>query len=90
LNNWFTLEIGFNLDVAFEHVIDELPGEGFAMHGKAQRKHSVLTFPPHHQGIPLGARRAEGKLLIHLRQSAPEVEKRSWAAYERVANGGGR
>jgi hypothetical protein len=34
--------------------------ERIAMHGKAQRKHSVLTFPPHHQGIPLGARRAEG------------------------------
>ena len=64
--------------------------ERIAMHGKAQRKHSVLTFPPHHQGIPLGARRAEGKILIDLRQSAPEVEKRSLAAYERVANGGGR
>lgn len=64
--------------------------ERIAMHGKAQRKHSVLTFPPHHQGIPLGARRAESKILIHLRQSAPVVEKRSWAAYERVANGGGR
>src|SRR5260370_625723 len=64
--------------------------ERIAMHGKAQRKYSVLTFPPHHQGIPLGARRAEGKILIHLRQSAPEVEKRSLAAYERVANGGGR
>jgi len=59
--------------------------ERIAMHGKSQRKHSVLTFPPHHQGIPLGARRAEGKILIHLRQGAPEVEKRSLAAYERVA-----
>jgi len=64
--------------------------ERIATHGKSQRKHSVLTFPPHHQGIPLGARRAEGKILIHLRQSAPEVEKRSLAAYERMANGGGR
>jgi hypothetical protein len=64
--------------------------ERIAMHGKAQRKYSVLTFPPHHQGIPLAARRAEGKILIHLRQSAPEVEKRSLAAYERLANGGGR
>ena len=61
-----------------------------AMHGKAQRKHSVLTFPPHHQGIPLGVRRAENKITIHLRQRAPEVEKRSLAAYECVANGGGR
>lgn len=64
--------------------------ERIATHAKAQRKQSVLTFPPHHQGIPLGARRAEGKILIHRRQSAPEVEKRSLAAYERVANGGGR
>ena len=60
------------------------------MHGKAPRKHSVLTFAPHHQGIPLGVRRAESKITIHLRQRAPEVEKRSLAAYERVANGGGR
>ena len=45
----------------------------------------MLTFPPHHQGIPLGARRTEGKILIHLRQNAPEVEKRSLAAYERAA-----
>jgi hypothetical protein len=37
-----------------------------------------------------GARRAEGKILIHLRQSAPEVEKRSLAAYERMASGGER
>ena len=64
--------------------------ERIAVHGKAQRKHSVLTFPPHHQGIPLGARRAESKILIHLQQSAPVVEMRSLAAYERVANGGGR
>jgi hypothetical protein len=64
--------------------------ERIAMHGKAQRKHSVLTFAPHHQGIPLGVRRAESKILIHLRQSAPVVETRSLAAYERAANGGGR
>ncbi len=56
----------------------------------AQRKHSVLTFPPHHQGIPLGGRSAPGKILIHMRQSAPVVEKRPLAAYESVANGGGR
>jgi hypothetical protein len=30
--------------------------ERIAMHGKAQRKHSVLKFAPHHQGIPLGAK----------------------------------
>jgi hypothetical protein len=60
------------------------------MHGKAQRKHSVLTFPPHHQGIPLGVRSVESKITIHLRQSAPEVEKRSLEAYERMANGSER
>lgn len=64
--------------------------ERIAVHAKAQRKHTVQTFPPHHQGIPLGGRRAEGKILIHLRQSAPVVETRSLAAYERAANGGGR
>ena len=64
--------------------------ERIAMHGKAQRKHSVLTFPPHHQGIPLGVRRVESKITIHLRQSAPEVEKRSLEAYERMANGSER
>src|ERR1700689_955947 len=64
--------------------------ERIAMHGKAQRKHSVWTFAPHHQGIPLGARRAESKILINLRQRGPEVEKRSLAAYERVASGGER
>ena len=64
--------------------------ERIAMHGKAQLKHSVLTFAPHHQGIPLGARRPESKILIHLRQIAPVVETRSLAAYERAANGGGR
>jgi len=26
----------------------------------------VLTFGPHHQGIPLGVRRAESKITIHL------------------------
>ena len=64
--------------------------ERIARHAKAQRKHTVLTFPPHHQGIPLAGRRAEGKILIHLRQGAPLVETRSLATYERAANGGGR
>jgi hypothetical protein len=57
---------------------------------RAQRKHEVVTFPAHHQGIPLGARRADGKILAHLRQRAPVVEKRSLLAYESAANGGGR
>jgi len=49
-----------------------------------------VTFPPHHQGIPLGAQRADSKILIQVRQSAPIVEKRSLLAYESAVNGGGR
>jgi hypothetical protein len=61
-----------------------------AAHARARRKHEVVTFPAHHQGIPLGARRADGKILVHIRQSAPLVEKRSLLAYESAANGGER
>jgi hypothetical protein len=56
-----------------------------ATHTKAQRKHDVVTFSPHHQGIPLGAHPARGKILIHVQQSAPAVEVRSLAAYESAA-----
>jgi transposase len=71
--------------------VDVLDGRArIAAHVRAQRKHEVVTFPAHHQGIPLGARRADGKILVHLRQSAPVVEKRSLLAYESAANGGGR
>jgi transposase len=61
-----------------------------AAHARARRKHEVVTFPAHHQGIPLGARRADGKILVHIRQGAPLVEKRSLLAYESAANGGER
>jgi len=50
----------------------------------------VLAFPPHHEGIPLAGHRAEGKILIQLRQGAPWVETRSLATCERAANRGGR
>jgi hypothetical protein len=43
--------------------------------------------PEHHEGIPLGARQ-DRKTLVHLRQTAPEVEIRPLAAYESVAVGG--
>jgi hypothetical protein len=56
------------------------------MHGKARRKHEVVTFPPHHQGIPLGTRRADSKILIQVRRSAPIVESRSLLAYESAAS----
>jgi len=46
--------------------------------------------PPDHHGIPLGARRADSKILIQVQQSAPIVERRSLLAYESAVNGGGR
>jgi hypothetical protein len=71
--------------------VDVVDGRArIAAHARAQRKHEVITFPAHHQGIPLGGRRTEGKILVHIRQSAPVVEKRSLLAYESAANGGGR
>jgi hypothetical protein len=51
--------------------------ERIAMNGKAQRKHSVRTFPPHHQGIALETRRAEGKILI---SSLRTIWQRTWDA----------
>jgi len=71
--------------------VDVLDGRSrIAMHPRARRKHDVVTFPPHHQGIPLGTRRADSKILIQVRQSAPVVERRSLLAYESAANGGAR
>jgi hypothetical protein len=71
--------------------VDVLDGRArIAVHAKARRKHQVVTFRAHHQGIPLGARGAVSKILIQVRQSAPVVEKRSLLAYESAANGGGR
>jgi hypothetical protein len=71
--------------------VDVLDGRArIAVHVRAQRKHEVVTFPPHHQGIPLGAGKADSKILIQVRQSAPIVERRSLLAYESAANGGGR
>jgi hypothetical protein len=71
--------------------------ERIATHGKAQRKHSANTAQTQRadvsatsSGDPTGVRGVESKITIHLRQSAPEVEKRSLAAYERMANGGER
>jgi transposase len=70
--------------------VDVLDGRSrIAMHPRAHRQHEVVTFPPHHQGIPLGARKAE-KIVIQVRPSAPVVERRSLLAYESVASGGGQ
>lgn len=62
-------------------------GERIAVHRRASGKHQILTVPGHHQGIPLGARRPAGKILIHMQQGAPAVEVRSLAAYESVIGG---
>jgi hypothetical protein len=61
-----------------------------ARHSPAPRKHVVVTVAEHHKGIPLGVRRPESKILVHLQQSAPAVEVRPLAAYESVMAGGGR
>jgi hypothetical protein len=78
--------------------VEEIAGEldirvgrqSIARHRKAERKHSVLTFPPHHEGIPLGVRGNPAKTVIHLRQSMPVVEARPLEAYESLASGGSR
>jgi len=63
-------------------------GERIAVHEPAERRHQVITHHPHHQGIPLGGDRAGGKILIQMRETAPEVEVRPLAAYESLAMGG--
>jgi hypothetical protein len=61
--------------------------ERVAMHVQAVRRHQVVTLSEHHAGIPLGNNRESGKTLIHIQQSAPIVERRSFAAYESLAGG---
>jgi transposase len=60
-------------------------GERIATHAQAARKHQVITERSHHEGIPLDAGRAGGKILVHLREMAPAVETRPLAAYESLA-----
>jgi environmental stress-induced protein Ves len=62
--------------------------ERIAVHRAAQRRHQVITNPIHHEGIPLGADDSGGKILVHLRETAPTVESRPLAAYESLALGG--
>jgi len=52
-----------------------------ALHRQAERRHTVVTEPEHHRGIPLGSA-PSGKTLIQIRETAPVVEVRSLAAYE--------
>lgn len=59
-----------------------------ASHAPADSRHRVVTCAEHHAGIPLGARRPDGKTLVHLCQTAPLVEIRPLSVYESVAAGG--
>jgi transposase len=61
-----------------------------ARHSHAPRKHGIVTQSEHHRGIPLGIRRPDSKTLVHLQQSAPEVEVRPLATYETAVAGGDR
>jgi hypothetical protein len=71
--------------------VDILDGRArIAVQARAQRKHELVTFPPHHHGIPLGAGKADSKILIQVRHGAPMVERRSLQAYESAAKGGGQ
>jgi hypothetical protein len=36
----------------------------------------------HHQGIPDGSEKRTAKILVHIRETAPDVEIRPLAAYE--------
>jgi transposase len=63
-------------------------GERIAVHEPAARRHQVITHRPHHEGIPLGGERVGGKILIQMRETAPEVEVRPLAAYESLVRGG--
>jgi len=63
--------------------------ERIAMHDRAMRRHLVITHSQHHAGIPLGIKQS-GKTLIHIVQSAPQVERRPLAVYDSVAAGGAR
>jgi transposase len=63
--------------------------ERIAVHDRAMRRHLVVTHSQHHAGIPLGIKQS-GKTLIHIVQSAPQVERRPLAVYDSVALGGAR
>ena len=57
--------------------------ERIACHDKAAR-HRTITEAEHHRGIPTADRRGGDKILVHLRQTAPVVEVRPLAAYEKA------
>jgi transposase len=63
-------------------------GLQIARHQRATRRHQAITERPHHEGIPLGGERRNGKILVQMRETAPTVEARPLAAYESLAIGG--
>ena len=66
--------------------VEVLHGTGrIAVHAQAVRRYQIVTRSEHHEGIPL-TNRHTGKTLVHIQQSAPEVEQRSLAAYESLAH----
>jgi hypothetical protein len=65
-------------------------GAPIAVHGRAPRRHTVVTRAEHHQGIPLGTTERGSKIVVRIRESAPVVEIRPLAAYESAAAGGVR
>ena len=77
-------------DVYKRQDIEILHGaERIAVHAQAVRRHQIVTQHEHHEGIP-AVNRQSGKTLIHIQQSAPEVERRPLAAYEDLIEGGSR
>jgi transposase len=63
-------------------------GERIAVHARAARKHEVITERAHHATIPLNDDHSSGKILIHMRETAPAVESRSLAVYDSLATAG--
>ena len=74
-------ENGSNVEVRYG-------AQQIARHERAMRRHQVVTQPVHHQGIPDGSEKRSAKILVHLRETAPDVEIRPLAAYESIASGG--
>jgi len=72
-------EVGGQLEVLQQ-------GTRLALHARCAGKHQVQTTPAHHAGLPTGAAGPPGgKARITVSVSDPEVEVRSLAAYEALA-----
>jgi hypothetical protein len=62
-------------------------GERIAVHQRAASRHQLIRQQQHHEGIPLGPDKTGGKILVHMRETAPSVEARPLSAYETLAGG---